>query len=64
RNRLVTDGEVPYALAVIRILDIVEVYLLPKIIASLAVKRYPKHWSVARKLKGRIAIYTRALLGL
>lgn len=64
RNRLVTDGEVPYALAVIRILDIVEVYLLPKIIASLAVKRYPKHWSVARKLKGRIAIYTRALLGI
>jgi len=31
RNRLITDGEVPYALAVIRILDIVEVYLLPKI---------------------------------
>lgn len=64
RNRLVTDGEVPYALAVIRILDIVEVYLLPKIIASLAVKRYPKNWSIFRKLKGRIAIYSRALLGI
>lgn len=64
RNRLMTDGEVPYALAVIRILDIVEVYLLPKFIASLAVKRYPSRWSAARKIGGRIGIYTRALLGI
>ncbi len=64
RNRLITDGEVPYALAVIRILDIVEVYLLPKIIASLAVKRYPKWWSIGRKLGGRIGVYTRTLLGI
>jgi len=64
RNRLITDGELPYALAVIRILDIVEVYLLPKIIASLAVKRYPSWWSPARKLSGRIGVYTRTLLGI
>ena len=64
RNRLITDGEVPYALAVIRILDIVEVYLLPKLIASLAVKRYPKWWSIGRKLGGRIGVYTRTLLGI
>jgi len=64
RNRLITDGEVPYALAVIRILDIVEVYLLPKIIASLAVKRYPRWWSLGRKLGGRIGVYTRTLLGI
>jgi hypothetical protein len=64
RNRLITDGEIPYALAVIRILDIVEVYLLPKIIASLAVKRYPSWWSVSRKLGGRIGVYTRTLLGI
>lgn len=64
RNRLITDGEVPYALAVIRILGIVEVYLLPKIIAGLAVKRYPSWWSLGRKFGGRIAIYTRALLGI
>ncbi|MFO7568419.1 MAG: hypothetical protein R6W75_01380 [Smithellaceae bacterium] len=64
RNRLITDGEVPYALAVIRILDIVEVYLLPKMIARLAVKRYPAWWSAGRKLKGRIGIYTRTLLGI
>jgi len=64
RNRLMTDGEVPYALSVIRILDIVEVYLLPKIIASLAVKRYPSWWSMGRKFGGRIGVYTRTVLGI
>ena len=64
RNRLMTDGEIPYALSVIRILDMVEVYLLPKIIASLAVKRYPSWWSFGRKLGGRIGVYTRTLLGI
>jgi hypothetical protein len=49
---------------VIRILDIVEVYLIPKIIAGLAVKRYPKGWSIGRKLGGRIGVYTRTLLGI
>jgi len=58
------DGELPYALAVIRILDIVEVYLLPKLIARLAVKRYPSWWSLGRKLGGRIGVYTRTLLGI
>jgi hypothetical protein len=64
RNRLITDGEIPQALAIIRILDIVEVYLLPKLIASLAVKRYPSWWSFGRKLGGRIGVYTRTLLGI
>jgi len=64
RNRLITDGEVPYALAVIRILDIVEVYLLPKFIARLAVKRYPQWWSAGRKLKGRLGVYARTLMGI
>jgi hypothetical protein len=64
RNRLMTDGEVPYALSIIRALDMVEVYLLPKIIASLAVKRYPSWWSFGRKLGGRIGVYTRTLLGI
>ncbi len=63
-NRLIVDGETPYSLSVSRILDIVEVYLLPKIIASLAVKRYPSWWSFGRKLGGRIGVYTRTLLGI
>jgi len=62
RNRLVVDGDLPDACALVRILNIVEVYLLPKIIAKLAVKRYPK-WSQMnpfRKHFGRILIYVRA----
>ena len=63
RNRLVVDGEVPHACAAVRILDIVEVYLLPKIIAQLAVKRYPL-WSPGRKYVGRVFVYLRTVLGL
>ncbi len=62
RNRIITDGELPHALAVMRVLDIVEVYLLPRRIAKLAVKRYPR-WPLKRKLFGRFAVYTRTLLG-
>jgi len=43
-------------------MNIVEVYLLPKFIARLAVKRYPR-WSWTRKLVGRTRIYLGAVLG-
>jgi len=62
RDRLIVDGDLSQACAVIRILDIVEVYLMPKIIARLAVKRYPT-WPMTRKMIGRIRIYFRAVLG-
>ena len=62
RNRLVVDGDVAHACAVVRILDIVEVYLLPKIIAKLAVKRYPG-WSFRRKYLGRVLVYVRSIFG-
>jgi hypothetical protein len=62
RNRMIVDGEVPPACAIVRILDIVEVYLLPKFIARLAVKRYPD-WTWTRKLAGRTRIYLGAVLG-
>ncbi len=64
-GRFIVDGDLTVSLAVVRILDLVEVYLLPKIIASLAVKRYPKwsEMSPVRKHVNRVIIYTRALLG-
>ena len=62
RVRMIVDGEVPPACAIVRVLDIVEVYLLAKIIAKLAVKRYPV-WSFSRKWIGRTHIYVRAVLG-
>lgn len=60
-NRLAVSGAVPDTLAFIRILNIVETYLLPKLITSLAVKRYPKwsQMSPLRKHVGRIIIYVR-----
>ncbi len=62
RNRLIVDGEVPAACAIVRVLDRVEVYLLPKIIARLAVKRYPD-WPWEEKLGNRLRIYIGAILG-
>ncbi len=63
RDRLIVDGDLPSAFAVVRILDVVEVYLLPKFISSLAVKRYPE-WPLVQKFVGRVKIYCRAVLGL
>jgi len=60
-NRLAVLGDVPDTCTVVRILNIVETYLLPKVITSLAVKRYPK-WSEmnpVRKYLNRILIYIR-----
>lgn len=62
RDRIILDGEVPYGCAIVRVLDIVEVYLLPKLIAGLAVKRYPV-WPWMRKYSGRVRVYFRALAG-
>ncbi|PIE70938.1 MAG: hypothetical protein CSA22_05945 [Deltaproteobacteria bacterium] len=62
-DRLIVDGDVPSACAVVRILDRVEVFLLPKLIASLAVKRYPD-WPLTYTLWGRIRIYLRAVIGV
>lgn len=63
RNRMIVDGDIPAACAVVRILDAVEVYLLVKPIARLAVKRYPS-WPLRRILIGRPLIYLRAVLGI
>jgi len=62
RDRMIVDGDIPAACAVVRILDMVEVFLLPKILASLAVRRYPQ-WSFVRKTMGRVLIYLRAVVG-
>lgn len=63
RDRLVVDGEVPSVCAAMRILEMVEVYLLFKPIARLALRRYPD-WPLMKKVTGRLLIYSRALLGI
>lgn len=64
-DRFIVNGDLISALAIVRVLDLVEVYLLPKVIAKLAVKRYPKWSEVSpfRKYINRVIIYTRTLLG-
>ncbi len=62
RDRLIVDGDIPQACAAVRILNMVEVFLLPGMIAKLAVKRYPA-WSPWRKHLGRLLIYIRTLIG-
>jgi aldehyde:ferredoxin oxidoreductase len=62
RDRMVVYGSLPEALRIVRILNIVEVYLLPKFLAVKAVKEYPR-WKFGRKHGGRLAIYIKTLLG-
>jgi aldehyde:ferredoxin oxidoreductase len=62
RNRQVVDGDLTAACTVVRVLNAVQVYLLPKPLAKLAVKRYPD-WTGRRKILGRLRIYWRTLLG-
>lgn len=61
-DRFIVEGNLSQALAVVRVIDIVEVHLLPKVIARLAVKRYPK-WSELSPVKkhlNRIRIYLKS----
>jgi len=62
RDRLYVSGDLPQACAAVRILDIVQVYLLPKPVAKLAVKRYPC-WSLKRHILDRTIILIRTVTG-
>lgn len=65
RERFVADGELPYALGIVRVLNRIETLLLPKIVTKLAVKRYPK-WSElnpARKWFTRVRVYLGIVTG-
>ncbi|HKL00381.1 MAG TPA: hypothetical protein VJ943_09005 [Desulfotignum sp.] len=62
RNRLYVRGDVPRACAVVRIMDMVQVFLLPKFLAKRAVKRYPA-WSLKRRTLDRAQVYVRAFAG-
>lgn len=65
RNRLVVEGDLKYAMAMVRVMNLLEVYLLPKPVAKLGVKRYPlwSQLSPLRKYTGRLMIYLRLITG-
>lgn len=63
RDRLIVDGDLPVACGVLRLMDLLEVLLLPSPVTKLAVKRYPK-WSQLsplRKYASRIGTYVRLI---
>lgn len=60
RDRMIADGPIPETCTVVRILNQVEILILPKMIAKLAVKRYRKPTRLAVK---RLRIYGVALAG-
>ncbi len=60
RDRMIVAGDLGTACAFVRILNIVEAYLLPKFIAKLVVKRYQSPHS---KHINRLRIYLRTILG-
>lgn len=57
RDRAVADGDVADALCFVRCLNRLEVMILPKAVAKLAVKQYPEDISIKEKLKTASKIY-------
>ena len=58
-DRMIADGEVSAAIRLVRCLNRMEALILPKAIAQLAVKSYPKDLTFTSKLRGATKIYTR-----
>ena len=62
-ERIVLDGEINYAMVVVRCLDRMESLVLPKLIATRALKRYPDI-SLGEKLSLALKIYWQLVKGL
>jgi predicted alpha/beta-hydrolase family hydrolase len=56
-DRMVADGEVSHAIRMVRCLDRMEAIILPKMVAKMAVKRYPEHLSLNEKVNKAARIY-------
>lgn len=57
RDRMVADGDISDAIRFVRCLNRLEVLILPKIIAKLAVKDYPSNLSIKEKLQQGSKVY-------
>ena len=56
-DRMIADGDLSYAIRLVRCLNKMESLILPKILAELAVKEYPTNLSLKDKLTGAANIY-------
>ena len=56
-DRMIADGDLSYAIRLVRCLNKMESLILPKLLAELAVKQYPHELSLKEKLTGAANIY-------
>lgn len=56
-DRMLVDGDVSYAIRMTRILNRLEAFILPKLVASRAVKEYPKDLNLPGKVISAARIY-------
>jgi hypothetical protein len=56
-DRMIADGEVSYAIRLVRCLNKLEALILPKLVAELAVKRYPTNLTLTEKISKAAQIY-------
>lgn len=56
-DRMIADGDVAYAIRLVRCLNKMEALILPKLVAELAVKEYPTDLSLKEKFTGAANIY-------
>ncbi|CBL45653.1 Conserved hypothetical protein [gamma proteobacterium HdN1] len=62
-DRMVVDGDLSYAMKMVRCLNRLEAFILPKLVAERAVKRYPS-LPVQEKLRHGMRIYSRVAANL
>lgn len=56
-DRMVADGDLAFAIRLVRILDKMEALILPRLVAGLAVKRYPTSLGLSEKINKAARIY-------
>ena len=56
-DRMIADGDVAHAIRLVRCLNKLEALILPKMLASLAVKQYPEQLNLKEKLNEAANIY-------
>ncbi len=56
-DRMLVNGDISYAVRMTRILNRLEVFILPRLVASRAVKEYPKDLHLPEKVLSAARIY-------
>lgn len=56
-DRMIADGDISNAIRLVRCLNRMETLILPKAVAQLAIKEYPKELNIKDKINGAAQIY-------